>query len=548
VYADAARHSVLVIDAHAASRAIVCSMLRDLGFGVVKQVAKASDGLALLTVGSYDVVICDAVFEGESITGAQLLAQLRRDMLLPFTSVFVLLSGRATYTHVVEAAEFALDGYLVKPFNANTFSARLTEARARKLALANIYEALELGEVARAISLCQTRFVQRSDYWIQAARIGAELLLQQDRPQDARDMYAAIAQTKAIPWARLGLVRTHVAEGCIPKAKKAAEELLSEDPKNADAHAMLGRIHLEAGSLAQALASYTAALEITPECALRSQIAGSLSFYSGSESEALTLLDRSWGMSRGTHLLDVLTVVQASYLRFEVHQTTALRSSVEILREYARAHPNSFRLRHFEMIGAVLLDLSYGRSRDAIERARSVHRPLLEPTFDLEAGLNTLSLLVRLLPFNLPERDFENVTRTVARRFVNKATAPFLVAVVARHAPASQWIHEAQEEISKLTERAVEISLAGRHRNAVEFLLTNGESNRNARLFELAGNLVKRHREQSPELSELVGRLGLLRRRFGGQSNHVAGLRRSLESSGGVLPSRATSGQPASHS
>jgi len=545
--ADAARSLVLVLDSNAASRSIVISMLREAGFTSIRQAARASDGIAMLAIEAYDLVVCDSLFETEGLTGGQVLARIRREMLLPITSVVMLLSSAATHTQVLEAAELAADSVLLKPFASRTLLGHLCEARARKRALSDIYAAIELGEAAQAIALCLESVAHRCPYWLNAARVGAELLMQQDRTHEARELYDAISQVKAVPWARLGLIRTHFAEGSLPKAKKAALALLAEDAENADAHAVLGRVHLESGSLGQALEAYSNALELTPQCPLRSQITGSLSFYSDRPTEALALLDRSWTMSRGTHLLDVLSLVQSTYLRFEARQTAALRSSVEVLHQYSRDHPNSFRLRHFCMIGSVLLDLSYGRSRDAVERSQAVHRPVMEPGFDFEAGLNTLALLIRLLPFHLPEASLEAVTRSVARRFASKSAVPFLHAVVGKHAAASQWISEECDAISRLSEKGVDLSMNGRPMEAVEFLITNGDAIRNARLIELAGHLIRRHRSAHPELSAVAGRVGHLKRRYGSLAAPVAGLRRSIDSSGGLLlrPREAAAGTPA---
>ena len=43
------------------------------------------------------------------MTGQDLLDELRREQLLPFSTVFVMVTGEATYAKVTEAAESALD-------------------------------------------------------------------------------------------------------------------------------------------------------------------------------------------------------------------------------------------------------------------------------------------------------------------------------------------------------------------------------------------------------------------------------------------------------
>lgn len=79
---DAGRHSVLILDSNAASRSILSSMLRDAGFNTIRQAARAGDGLSMLSLETFDLVICDSLFEAEGLTGGQVLARIRREMLL----------------------------------------------------------------------------------------------------------------------------------------------------------------------------------------------------------------------------------------------------------------------------------------------------------------------------------------------------------------------------------------------------------------------------------------------------------------------------------
>ena len=53
----------------------------------------------------YDIVLCDYHFEGTNLSGQDLLDELRRENLLPYSTVFVMVTGEATYAKVMEAAE-----------------------------------------------------------------------------------------------------------------------------------------------------------------------------------------------------------------------------------------------------------------------------------------------------------------------------------------------------------------------------------------------------------------------------------------------------------
>jgi hypothetical protein len=66
-------------------------------------------------------------------------------------------------------------------------------------------------------------------------------------------------------------------------------------------------------------------------------------------------------------------------------------------------------------------------------------------------------------------------------------------------------------------------------------LLRNGEVSFNSRIIELAGQLLKRHRGKLDSADRLIDRQGVLARRFCIPSTHIAGIRRSGRSSGGLL-------------
>ena len=72
-----------------------------------------------------------------------------------------MITPEATYARVAEAAEAALDSFMVKPFSANSLFERLQEARQRKRVLKDIFEAMESKNFELAADLCLQRFNQR---------------------------------------------------------------------------------------------------------------------------------------------------------------------------------------------------------------------------------------------------------------------------------------------------------------------------------------------------------------------------------------------------
>ena len=100
---DLSSCSALVVDGNPTSRSILMSQLRDFGVGTVVQAARAADARRQLEYRSFDFVLCEQHFDAEGMTGQDLLDDLRRNHLLPFATIFIMITAEATYAKVAEA-------------------------------------------------------------------------------------------------------------------------------------------------------------------------------------------------------------------------------------------------------------------------------------------------------------------------------------------------------------------------------------------------------------------------------------------------------------
>ena len=533
---EVARDSALVIDSNSTSRSVTVQNLRAFGFGNVRQVSRMIDGRNMLEHRHFNLVVCDHNFDHENAFGLSLLEELRRENMLPFSTVFFMIASEATYTQVAEAAESALDGYILKPFSANSLAERIKEARQKKRVLKDIFQALEQRDYETASQLCLDRFESRQMYWLYAARIGAELLMRQGRNAEAAQLFEAVVASKTVPWARLGLARAHFAEGDIAKARRRVEELLGDEPDNADAYDVLGRVQMEQGDVGAARATYETATQLTPECILRLQHTGTLNFYSGEPARATELLERAWTIGKRSRLFDYLSMLLLVFIRFDKRQTSGLEIALENLSKVASSHTQSVRLRRFERISKALWEVSTGHSEKGFAIAREVSSDSMRPAFDMEAAMNVLSMLARLVGKGFPMDEFEAIVCRIARRFaVSKATNQVLLKAALERPDVEEWLSNSLAETSKIAQKGIDMSLDLKVEEAIEMLLRNGEVSFNSRIIELAGQLLKRHRGKLDSADRLIDRQGVLARRFCIPSTHIAGIRRSGRSSGGLL-------------
>lgn len=484
----------LIVDGNTSSRSLLAAQLRDLGVGTVRMVGRVKEARLILENQSYDIVLCDAQIDGADSGGQDLLDELRRVGLLPYATVFVMMTNEATYARVAEAAEAALDAYLIKPHTSASLAERLTSARHRKRVLKDIFDAIERQDFETGARLCLQRFESRARYWLYAARIGAELLLRLGKYPEAQQMYEAIVAAKTVPWAKLGVARAQLASGNPGTARRTLEDLVGELPGYADSHDLLGHLQMEQGDLNQALQTYQTATSLTPGCLLRLQRCGSLAYYAGQRDQALELLERAAGQGLKSKLFDMLSLMMVGLMRFDRSERKGLNFAYDALNAAIWRLPPSKRLQRFERCFATLTALLDRQLPQAQALTMELGGQVEQGDFDLEGATLLVALWTRLLRQGVPWDVARPAIETLGLRYcTSKASTEVLVASTEGHEQAGPLLRECHHRIFGIAETAVRHSIRGNAAVAVELLLRQGESSRNAKLIDMAALVLKRH-------------------------------------------------------
>ena len=505
----------LVVDGNPQSRSILASQLRELGVGSVSQCSKLSEARSRLEMSSFDIVLCEQYFEREESSGQDLLDDLRRDQLLPFYTVFVIVTAEATYTKVAEAAESALDAYLIKPHTANGLASRIAQARERKQSLKAIFSAIEQQRFQEAGALCIQRFEERGPHWLYAARIGAELMLRTGQLSEAQRLYEAVVAANTLPWAKLGVARAQLEAGQTHRATTTLESLIESDPGYSDAYDLMGRAQFELGNFENALNTFGMASKLTPGSVNRLLKHGMLAYYAGEREEGVVLLDRATRIGLDSKLYDPQALVLLAFARVDNNdQRGLLRCAEQIQRLGLRQADNPRLQRLFDVVQCLtaLQDQQTARALDEVRRlAKMVH----EPGFDFEAAGNLLALMVRLASRSIQLYEVDAVVETLAQRFcTSRALTELLVCTAVGREDYPQRIRAAHADILKRTEQAMSMSLKGDPQRAVQALLEHGETTLNAKLIESAHLVLHRYTGRIPEEASLTDRAQALRERY----------------------------------
>jgi len=525
----------LLVESNALLRSVAAAQLRDVGVGHLSQTSRIKEARLLIEREPFDIIVCNREFEGLDDNGQDLLDELRRENLLPHRTVFLMVTAQARYHHVVEAAEASMDGFLVRPYTTGLLSDRLREARQRKRELADVLQALDSGQNELALARALKRFQEQMPYAIYCGRLVAELLLRMNKPDDAATMFQKLALPQGAAWARLGVARCRLANADLPLARKAVTEVLKDEPDNADAHDLMGRVLAEQSDFDAALGAYRRASMLTPGCLLRAQHTGALAFYQGEAELALKMLERSVGLGVQSRLFDAMTLSLIAMLRFDAGDMQGVVSMGVQLRRYRERFPASQRLQRMEGTVGVLAALLGDAQESALLALRQLSLQATESDFDLEGANLLLSLWARL-PASLAQAgEHEALVERIGMRFcTSKAIGEVLSASARRSEPALRVLQRCQARITAVAEQAMEHALRGNPGTAVQMLLAAGEQTLNAKLLELTGALARRHAATVADCAAKAAQATELLKRCCHPVSHIAGMQRTGRAPGGL--------------
>ena len=525
----------LVIDSNPTSRSILMNMLRDIGVGQVSQTSRVTDARRELETREFDIVLCDYHFDNSPMSGQDLLDDLRRSQLLPYATVFVMVTGECSYTKVAEAAESALDSYLIKPHAASALEERVLQARHRKKVLRSIFKAIETSDFTTAARLCQARYQAREEFWLYAARIGAELFLRVGDHASARALYQSVHETRGMAWAKLGLARIDLAVGQMATAAQTLDSLIEEQPGYADAYDVLGQVQVEQGQLGEALETYRTAATITPHSITRLQKQGTLAFFLGQTDDATEALERSARLGVTSKMFDCQSLVLLAMMHFDKRDTKALGRVVSSLALAHERQSDSPRLQRFFRVAGVLQALQARQLTHCVSLVRELAADIRCEDFDQQAATNLLAVLARMRQNEVALEEAESWVTEIAQRYcVSKASCEVLCGAAAHDKVYAALIHEGQHDISTMAEKAMAHSLSGSPGAAVESLMAKGLETLNAKLIELATAVLHRHAAKIADHAALAQRIQELKARYCSQGTQVSLGQASSRSAGGL--------------
>lgn len=116
---------ILIVDDFPTMRRIIKNLLNDLGFNNIVEADDGITALPMLQTGSFDYLITD--WNMPKMSGIDLLKAVRANSKLSSMPV-LLVTAEAKRQQIIEAAQAGVNGYIIKPFTAETLKEKLDKA------------------------------------------------------------------------------------------------------------------------------------------------------------------------------------------------------------------------------------------------------------------------------------------------------------------------------------------------------------------------------------------------------------------------------------
>jgi len=292
---ERSKMSVLVVDDNANMRRTVRHMLSSIGFTQFQEAPDGDVALRRLATHQFDLVVCD--WNMPNVKGIEVLKSMRKDEALREVP-FLMVTAEVQEEIVAQAAEGEVDGYVIKPFTAETLGDKIDQILRKRSAPDEMQTLFQLAEVYRKGRM--TAQAQQAYEQILAkqptfgpAMLGmSELAADQGKHDDAEAwLKKAIEAQPRFVKAHDALARLYERRGDEKKRLECLQTAARLSPLDANRQLQLAETRLKTGDAKGAQDAFMKAKEVDPEIAGESNRMAEALLSQGHYDEAVELFE-----------------------------------------------------------------------------------------------------------------------------------------------------------------------------------------------------------------------------------------------------------------
>ena len=233
----------LIVDSIKQSRDVLKIFCYSLGVKHVDTNHHPTDILQLCENNRYDVILLGYDLGDNKKNGQQLLEELRAKQLISRQCIVVMITAEISQAMVLAALEHKPDEYLVKPYTLKDLSDRLLRCFEKKIAMHEIYCALDTGNHQKVIYLCDVAIKANTAYKHECLGIKSRQYFQLKEYDKAKRIYQTYFGSTNCQWAALGLGRIALIENNFDEAEKLFQAVIDDNPLYLSAYDWLAQTY-----------------------------------------------------------------------------------------------------------------------------------------------------------------------------------------------------------------------------------------------------------------------------------------------------------------
>ncbi len=292
---------ILVVDDFPEMRSMLRAMVAAYGADQVDQARNGAEAIEKLERRRYNIVLCDYNL-GQGKDGQQVLEEAKHRNILPYSSVFIMVTAENTSGMVMGALEYQPDAYLAKPVTKTVLQARLLKLLEKKESFRGICRALTAGDRVQAIRECDALLEAGSRYRFELCKLKADLLIETGDYDRAEALLQAVLEERELPWAALGLGKIHYFRKDYGAAAALFEGIVQANPNFVAAYDWLARVQADTGRTEEAQQSLLAAVQCSPKSVPRQRALGEVAERNGEQDLCEQARRRVVSIGRGSVL------------------------------------------------------------------------------------------------------------------------------------------------------------------------------------------------------------------------------------------------------
>ncbi|MBR9884666.1 MAG: hypothetical protein GYB21_13850, partial [Oceanospirillales bacterium] len=260
--------SALILDKKLEDLQSLRSILGNLGFGEV--LAASSVNMALSMLRELPVDFCFLCYDlgRDEKNGLQLMLELQAEGLRYHSGCYVLVVEPEKSDLLLGSPENAPDIYISKPYDRIRVGQQLEKVMRLKKNLGPVEQLLDDGKWEDALEECARLEEHYPGMKVYLQRLKGGVLLRNNEPQQAYELFGLLLHGRDQPWVRIGLAISAARCGWFNQAAEQLDKVIGDQQVCIEAFVWRARLHRVRGELEQAQNLLRQAVVLQPTVAL----------------------------------------------------------------------------------------------------------------------------------------------------------------------------------------------------------------------------------------------------------------------------------------